>query len=118
LQIQWRELAREVQNVRKQSTADDHDEHFQHAVIVAVLSPKFNSDEFWRASAALKPKGIAVEPWIEIRIGRKAPREAVAKLDVKQAGELAGHLLAAAKSLRTNRKRVKREAREMGKPSN
>jgi hypothetical protein len=35
---------------RQRERADDHDEHFQHAVIVAVLSPKFNSDEFWRAS--------------------------------------------------------------------
>jgi hypothetical protein len=43
---------------RQRERADDHDEHFQHAVIVAVLSPKFNSDEFWRASRWLTP----VEP--------------------------------------------------------
>ena len=35
---------------RQRQRADDHDEQFQHAVIVAGVGAKFNSDAFWRGS--------------------------------------------------------------------
>ena len=50
-------------------------------------------------TAPLKPKGLVSEPSIQIRIGRRTPREAVVQLDLKQARELAEHLIAALKSL-------------------
>jgi len=36
---------------RQRKSADDHDQQLQHAVIVAGVGGKFNSDEFWRGSA-------------------------------------------------------------------
>jgi hypothetical protein len=35
---------------RQRECADDHDEQLQHAVIVAGVGARFNSDEFWRCS--------------------------------------------------------------------
>jgi hypothetical protein len=53
---------------RQRECADDHDEQLQHAVIVAGLGEKFNSDEFWRWSsvAAIEAACVteAVVAWI------------------------------------------------------
>jgi hypothetical protein len=41
---------------RQRECADDHDEQLQHAVIVAGVGAKFNSDEFWRWSGRRRPR--------------------------------------------------------------
>jgi hypothetical protein len=53
---------------RQRECADDHDEQLQHAVIVAGVGAKFNSDEFWRGSGffvfGIVPVAVTVGvPW-------------------------------------------------------
>jgi len=42
---------------RQRKCANDYDERLQHAVIVAGIGAKFNSDEFWPGSTRALPKG-------------------------------------------------------------
>ena len=63
-------------------------------------------------AADTKPKAVAFEPSIQIRLGNRAT--STVNLTLKQARELAAHLTATTKALRPNRKRVRSQARKIG----
>lgn len=66
-------------------------------------------------TAEMKPKAIATEPSVQLRFGQLRDKAApTARLTLKQARELAAHLVATSKALRQNRKRVKSRARRIG----